>query len=167
MHVVSLAERPELADAAFGIPYGPTGGTFMQGSPVPLLVRRRRLVQRWPDHVLVLLDDDEPVARGVSVPFCAAGEGREPFPDGGWDQIAIWVAEDALDGREPDTACALEIRRPAARPLAACTRTGRRADRRDRVVLGHGPGAGPRVDHPRHRCLRRAQRVGPARPVTG
>jgi hypothetical protein len=167
MHVVSLAERPELADAAFGIPSGPTGGTFMQASPVPLLVRRRRLVQRWPDHVLVLLDDDEPVARGVSVPFCAAGEGREPFPDGGWDQIAIWVAEDALDGREPDTACALEIRRPAARPLAACTRTGRRADRRDRVVLGHGPDAGPRVDHPRHRCLRRAQRVGPAHPVTG
>lgn len=109
MHVVSLAQRPELADAAFSIPYGPTAGTFMQGSAVPLLVRRRRLVQRWPDHVLVLLDDDEPVARGVSVPFCAAGDGREPFPDGGWDQIAIWAAEDALDGKEPDTACALEI----------------------------------------------------------
>lgn len=49
------------------------------------------------------------IARGVSVPFSASGDGRERHPDGGWDQIAIWAAEDALDRRNPDTACALEI----------------------------------------------------------
>ena len=35
--------------------------------------------------------------------------GREPFPAGGWDQVAIWAAEDALDHTAADTVCALEI----------------------------------------------------------
>ena len=110
MHVVSLAGRPDLADAAFGIPYGPDAGVFMQGDLPALLLRRRRMTGRWADHVLVLVDDDGSVAaRSVAVPFRADLRGREPFPDGGWDQVAIWAAEDALDGHAPDTLCALEI----------------------------------------------------------
>jgi GNAT superfamily N-acetyltransferase len=108
--VVSLAERPDLADAAFGIPYGPDAGVFMQGGLPALLLRRRRMTDRWADHVLALVADDGSVAaRSVAVPFRADRRGREPFPDGGWDQVAVWAAEDALDGCAVDTLCALEI----------------------------------------------------------
>jgi GNAT superfamily N-acetyltransferase len=110
VHVVSLAERPDLADAAFGIPYGPDAGVFMQGDLPALLLRRRRLTDRWGAHVLALVADDGSVAaRSVAVPFRADLRGREPFPDGGWDQVAVWAAEDALDGHAADTLCALEI----------------------------------------------------------
>lgn len=110
MQTYSLVERPDLASAAFAIPYGPNGGDFMQGNLAGLLVRRRRLVTRWPQHITVLVDDDGTcVARGVTVPFSAVGDDRERFPDGGWDQVAVWAVEDELDARTPDTACALEI----------------------------------------------------------
>lgn len=109
MQVVSISERPDLAAAAFAIPYGLAEAPFMQGSPVSLLVRRRRFVDRWPDYVLVLMEDDAPIARGVSVPFCASAEDRQRYPDGGWEQVAIWAAEDAMDRRPHDTVCALEI----------------------------------------------------------
>lgn len=53
MKTVALADRPDLAEATFAIPYGADTGSFMQESPVALLVRRRRLAERWPAHVLV------------------------------------------------------------------------------------------------------------------
>ncbi|HEY0641132.1 MAG TPA: hypothetical protein VGD67_26165 [Pseudonocardiaceae bacterium] len=110
MELVTLAERPDLAEAAFAIPY-PPGGEFMQGNEVAALVRRTRITRHWPESTVVLLDDGECVARGVCVPFAAAApEGeRRRYPDGGWDQVAVWAAEDAMDGREPDTLCALEV----------------------------------------------------------
>jgi GNAT superfamily N-acetyltransferase len=108
--LVTIAERPELAQAAFAIPYAGDDGSFMQGNQAASLVAGSRLISRWSDHTLVLLDSDlGPIARGVMVPFAAAAEGRQRFPDGGWDQIAIWAAEDALDARAVDTLCALEI----------------------------------------------------------
>jgi GNAT superfamily N-acetyltransferase len=108
--VHTLAERPDLADAAFAIPYGPDAGSFMQGDLAALLTRRSRLARRWPDYVVVVVDvDGTPVARGVSVPFAANLEERETYPAGGWDQIAIWAAEDAMDATVVDTVCALEI----------------------------------------------------------
>lgn len=108
--MVTLAARPELADDAFAIPYGTEAPAFMQGDLAALLTRADRLARRWGHHVIVALDDDGvPVARGVSVPFAARAPGRELFPAGGWDQIAVWAAEDALDGTTADTVCALEI----------------------------------------------------------
>src|SRR5262249_26943720 len=110
VQMMTLAERPDLADAAFTIPYDADSPTFMHGSPVSLLTRRTRLARRWPQFVVVLLDSDgTALARGVSVPFAADGPDRDLYPAGGWDQIAIWAAEDALDGRPTDTVCALEI----------------------------------------------------------
>ena len=78
----------------------------MAGSLAGLLVRSRRVARRWPHLVVALLEDDRPVARGVMVAYRA---NRDPFPASGWDQVAVWAAEDALDGVAPDTACALEI----------------------------------------------------------
>ncbi|MGW3963526.1 hypothetical protein ACWED2_27170 [Amycolatopsis sp. NPDC005003] len=105
MEVVSLAQRPDLFEAVYGIPYPPGSPRFMQGSLTSLLVRGRRVARLWPDLVVALLDDGVPVARGIMVPF----RGRSPFPSRGWDEVAVWAAEDALDGVAPDTACALEI----------------------------------------------------------
>lgn len=110
MDVVTLAARPDVAEGAFGIPYGTDAPAFMQGEQVALLMRRERLARRWGEYVVAALDaDGMAVARGVSVPFAANTSGREPFPAGGWDQVAVWAAEDALDEAEPDTVCALEI----------------------------------------------------------
>lgn len=110
MRAVTLAERPDLSDATFAIPYGPDAARFMQGSPIPGLVRRSRFIERWPEYVFALLGSDaRPMARGVALPFAADVDGRQRYPDGGWDQVAIWAVEDVLDGRSPDTLCALEI----------------------------------------------------------
>ncbi|GAB3150006.1 hypothetical protein GCM10027258_47370 [Amycolatopsis stemonae] len=103
--LVTLAQRPDLAEAAYAIPYPPDSPEFMAGSLASLLVRGRRVARRWPHLVVVLLEDGEPVARGIMVPF----RGRGSLPDRGWDEVAVWAAEDALDAVTPDTACALEI----------------------------------------------------------
>jgi GNAT superfamily N-acetyltransferase len=110
VEVVTLAERPELFDAAFGFPYADhDGSVFMQGSMVATLTSATRLARLWPGCVLVLLDNDRVVARAVCVPFASTRTDRTPYPDGGWDQVSIWAVEDALDGIEPDVLCALEI----------------------------------------------------------
>lgn len=109
VEVTTLADRPELIDGAFAIPYGPEAGAFMQGDLAALLTRGSRLARRWADFVIVVAMDGTPVARGVSVPFAADADEREPYPAGGWDQVAVWAAEDAMDGTRVDTVCALEI----------------------------------------------------------
>ncbi|MGW5715368.1 hypothetical protein ACWEVP_04325 [Amycolatopsis sp. NPDC003865] len=103
--LVTLAQRPDLADAVYAIPYPPGSPSFMAGSLTSLLVRSRRVARRWPHLVVALLEDGRPVARGIMVPF----RGRGTLPARGWDEVAVWAAEDALDGVTADTACALEI----------------------------------------------------------
>ncbi|MEV7097791.1 hypothetical protein AB0M80_33570 [Amycolatopsis sp. NPDC051045] len=103
MDLVTLAQRPDVP--VYGIPYPPDSPRFMEGSLASLLVRGRRVARLWPHLVVALLDGGEPVARGVMVPF----RGRGSLPARGWDEVAVWAAEDALDGVAPDTACALEI----------------------------------------------------------
>lgn len=103
--LVTLAQRPDLAEATYAIPYPPDSPAFMAGSLTSLLVRGRRVARRWPHLVVALLEDDRPIARGIMVPFRARG----PLPGRGWDEIAVWAAEDALDDVTPDTAGALEI----------------------------------------------------------
>jgi GNAT superfamily N-acetyltransferase len=103
--LVTLAQRPDLAAATYAIPYPPESPKFMAGSLAGLLVRGRRVASRWPHLVVALLEDDRPIARGIMVPFL----GRGTLPARGWDEVAVWAAEDALDGVTPDTACALEI----------------------------------------------------------
>ncbi|WP_230862780.1 GNAT family N-acetyltransferase [Amycolatopsis camponoti] len=102
---MTLAERPDLASATYSIPYSPDSPKFMTGSLTSLLVRGRRVVRRWPHLVVALLEADIPVARGIMVPF----RSRASLPARGWDEVAVWAAEDALDDVAPDTACALEI----------------------------------------------------------
>ncbi|MFJ6675356.1 hypothetical protein ACIQMJ_29995 [Actinosynnema sp. NPDC091369] len=109
MDVVTLASHPHLAEAVYAIPYPPGSPAFMQGDLASLLVRGRRVAQRWPHLVVAVLHDGRPVARGIMVAYRAQRDSRPRLPDGGWDQVAVWAAEDLMDGVEPDTACALEI----------------------------------------------------------
>lgn len=106
IRTATLAERPDLASAACAIPYPPESPAFMAGNPASLLVRRRRVVSRWPHLVVVLVEDGQPVARGIVAPYSSAGRAELPA---GWDEAAVWAAEDVLDGVACDTACALEI----------------------------------------------------------
>ncbi|MET8997315.1 hypothetical protein [Amycolatopsis sp. NPDC004169] len=105
MEIVSLAQRPDLFEAVYGIPYPPESPRFMEGSLTSSLVRGRRVARLWPHLVVALLEGGVPVARGIMVPF----RWRSGYPDRGWDEVAVRAAEDALDGVAPDTACGLEI----------------------------------------------------------
>lgn len=110
MRWTTLAESAAIAEAAFAIPYGEGGGGFMAGHLIAKLVSRTRLARRWPELSVTLLDDDgSSLARGVTIPYASTVAGRDPYPDGGWEQAVVWASEDALDGRVPDTLCALEI----------------------------------------------------------
>lgn len=112
MRVVSLAESDRIATEAFEIPYREDGGGefFMAAHPIAKLVARKRLARRWPELTVALIDDDgRVVARGVTIPFNAAPPERDEFPDGGWEQVVLWAAADALDDRATDSLCALEI----------------------------------------------------------
>ncbi|MGM1063194.1 hypothetical protein [Saccharothrix sp. Mg75] len=73
METVTLADRPDLADAVFAVPYPPGAARFVSGVLAASLVTRRRPAARWPHLVVALLDGGEPVARGVLVPYSGRG----------------------------------------------------------------------------------------------
>ncbi|XVV03774.1 Long-chain-fatty-acid--CoA ligase [Actinosynnema sp. CA-248983] len=107
LSVVTLAQRPDLLVPALDL--GDIGAEFMQHDPVAALTRARRLAQRWPDHFLIVLDRDRPVARAVSVPLVFPDPDRPELPDHGWDGVIIWAVEDALDARMPTCVAALDV----------------------------------------------------------
>jgi GNAT superfamily N-acetyltransferase len=111
MQVVTLLGRPQTALQALHMPVPQgEGGTFMQGHTVAKLLSFKRLYERWPQFMLVLLGENgETIARGLSVPFASQLPGRELYPSHGWGKVAVWAAEDALDDARTDTVCALEI----------------------------------------------------------
>jgi hypothetical protein len=106
---VTLAERPDLYELAIEIDGEATSTSFMQHDEIGHLVTARRLRDRWPEHFLVLLDDDRVCARAVSIPFSMADPNRAELPTSGWDGAVRWAIEDSLDGVEPTVACALEV----------------------------------------------------------
>jgi hypothetical protein len=107
---VSLAERPELFEAAIAIDSDANLGGFTQHDEIGMLVHAYRLRDRWPDYFLVLVGDDPPPrARAVMAPLSLDVPGREQLPPNGWDGAVLWAVQDALDGVPPTAACALEI----------------------------------------------------------
>lgn len=113
VEVVTLRERPDLLDAALAL--GGVGAEFMQHDRTGNLARSRLLRHRWPEHFAVVLDEDEVVARAVSIPFEMGVEGREELPDHGWDGVLLWAAEDALQDRPTNCVAALDIQVHEAR----------------------------------------------------
>lgn len=103
----TLAERPELLEPALAI--GGVGDEFPRHDLVGSFALGRRLRDLWPRHTLVLLDGDDVVARGCSVPLAVYTDDRPELPDHGWDAALVWAIEDHLDRRSPNVACALDI----------------------------------------------------------
>lgn len=106
---VSLAERPDLFDAAVAIDAEASALGFTQHDEIGMLAHAYRLRTRCPDYFLVLTDEDRrALARGhgAAVAGCARSE---ELPSNGWDGAVLWAVHDALDNVPPTAACALEI----------------------------------------------------------
>lgn len=104
MQVVSLAQRPDLADAmwAAGDRIWPD---FMQQDPVGNRYYGR-LVDDFGAWSLLAVDDGVLVARAFFVPFAWDGG---VLPDRGWDAIIEQGVADHDAGRAPNAVSALEI----------------------------------------------------------
>ncbi len=80
MEIVTLAERPDLIDAHWGLTAA--WPSFMLNDPIADLFYSQLDV--WSEHALLVLDDNEIVARGFTVGFTMGIEvGREELPDDG------------------------------------------------------------------------------------
>jgi GNAT superfamily N-acetyltransferase len=107
---VPMSISSDIARAAMAIPYPDDAGAFMAGHVTGQVVTRTRILRHWSDLSVAVLDDGgKSVARGLMIPFDSGVEGRDPFPDAGWEQAVIWSIDDLLEHRRPDTLCALEI----------------------------------------------------------
>ncbi|WP_409497054.1 Long-chain-fatty-acid--CoA ligase [Amycolatopsis sp. cmx-11-12] len=108
MRIVDLASRPDLLDPALNL--GDVGGEFIYRGFSGKMITPERFLRHWARYFLIALDDDGvPIARALSVPLSYPAEDREELPEHGWDEAIQWAAQDLMDGRAPDTLCALEV----------------------------------------------------------
>jgi GNAT superfamily N-acetyltransferase len=107
MRLENLASRPDLLGSALGL--GDIGAEFMHHDQIGTLTRAARLAVRWPEFFVVVLDDEVPVARAVSVPLAFPTTDRTELPDHGWDGIILWAIQDALDERAPTILAGLDV----------------------------------------------------------
>jgi hypothetical protein len=136
LHVVSLAERPELEPAMLTM----ESSWPAYIAPDPILVHWA--FERHAEHQLVVLGDDGTViARAASVPFGWDGD-PGTLPDTGWDQALRQSMADTYEGRDLNTLCALEIsvipellgQNMSGRVLKALIEHGRQAGCHDLVA---------------------------------
>lgn len=108
MRIVDLASRPDLLDPALNL--GDVGGEFIYRGFSGKMITPERFLRHWARYFLIALDDDGvPIARALSVPLTYPAEDRRELPEHGWDEAIQWAAQDLMDGRAPDTLCALEV----------------------------------------------------------
>ncbi|MFC3448765.1 Long-chain-fatty-acid--CoA ligase [Amycolatopsis speibonae] len=108
MRIVDLASRPDLLDPALNL--GDVGGEFIYAGFSGKMITPERFLRHWARYFLIALDDDGvPIARALSVPLTYPADDRPELPEHGWDEAIQWAAHDLMDGRAPDTLCALEV----------------------------------------------------------
>ncbi|RSM89663.1 Long-chain-fatty-acid--CoA ligase [Kibdelosporangium aridum] len=107
MHIVDLASRPDLADAALDL--GDVGGQFIYAGMSGKIITAERFLRHWGRYFLIALENDVPIARTLSVPLAFPADDRPELPDHGWDEAIQWAAQDTMDGRAPNALCALEV----------------------------------------------------------
>ncbi|MBH5334738.1 N-acetyltransferase [Streptomyces pactum] len=106
IRITTLAERPSL-----------TPGIYLIDESWPVFVAHdlvaaalwSRVAEDFPEYCVVATEGDRVVARGLSVPFNGAAEGREETPDQGWDRVLSWAFSDLRHGRPATVVSALEI----------------------------------------------------------
>lgn len=105
--ITTLTERPDFADRVFDFE-SPWPEFMRQDKVADALLGQVRAA--FPTYCVVATNGDGAVvARGLSIPFCAEGPGRDPYPDGGWDAVLTWGFADVRAGRTPTAVSALEI----------------------------------------------------------
>jgi GNAT superfamily N-acetyltransferase len=105
MRIVTVAERPDLADALWS--FSDCWPTFMLHDPVARLMGH--LPERFPElQALLLDDDDQPIAKAHAVPFRWTAPLAE-LPARGWDEVLERGVEGTVAGQEPTAVSALEI----------------------------------------------------------
>lgn len=106
VEVVTLAERPELEDAIWGLTE--LWPSFLLEDPIADLYYDR--LDRYAEHVLVALEGDDVIARAFAVPFAQREvSGAGLLPSGGWDTVVRWAWLDSLTDRPATHVSALEI----------------------------------------------------------
>jgi GNAT superfamily N-acetyltransferase len=106
--ISSLAERPDLAEAMWGMPT--SWPEFMRHDPIGGLFYGN-IVARFAEYVLVAQDEaGEVVGCAYSIPFVLGGEA---LPDHGWDFVIRNGVMASVRGEQPDAISAVEI---AVRP---------------------------------------------------
>lgn len=109
IRITTLAERPELTDALWGM--ADSWPAFSSQDPIAWLLYPR-MVTELPEYVFVATDGatGEVVAKAFSVPFALHGAGRDgQLPAQGWDRVLMWAFADLRRGVKPDTVSAIEI----------------------------------------------------------
>ncbi len=106
VHITTLAERPQLAGAAFDAGEWPE---FMRHNRVAEAFFWRT-TEVFADICLVATSaDGTAVADAHAVRFAAGTAGRVQQPPGGWEQVVVWAFDDTHRGVVADTAGALNI----------------------------------------------------------
>ncbi len=106
IEITTLDERPALISRIWDFP--DNWPEFMTKDPVANALYDR-VPEEFPRYCVVATEGDRVVARGLTVPFDAVGEGRVELPDRGWDQVLLWAFADLRLGRTPTAVSALEI----------------------------------------------------------
>lgn len=109
--VTTLAERPELLDAAIGLGMLDETAAFMSSNLVGLITSPSRFRDLWPELAVIVLDASGAVIARAFAVSCATsgGHARAELPNHGWEAVLIWAAEDKLDHCRPDTAAAVTV----------------------------------------------------------
>jgi len=84
MHIVTLAQRPELLNAMYGEAF--SVDPKFSGDGAVAKTYWGRLDEEFPDYQIMVLDDDRVVAKGNSIPF-RWNQSDHELPDEGWDFV--------------------------------------------------------------------------------
>jgi hypothetical protein len=134
VELFTFAERPELVDAAFAI--AEPAEPFMLHCDMGYLYYAG-LGAAYAEYAMTVVEDDVVVGRAMTIPFAFGNEVRSALPNGGWDVVIRWAAEDQLRGDKPNAVSALEISLDASRRNGGLSRSVLEAVKENCARLGH------------------------------
>jgi hypothetical protein len=82
---MTLAERPDLRDQLGAPKRDDAWPEFMNHDPVADLSDND--ASCWTQHIVVMTDGDDVIAKGYTIPFAFPTDGRQALPDAGWDAV--------------------------------------------------------------------------------